>query len=258
MTEALVSRSIPLLFAVCATSLVVSCDDGDSTLSGELGRGRFEYICVSDTDSFCRNFQQVEVFPQVFAVGGRFWTRFSPEDGEDIPAIESAAPTVLALEASVMTFNRPGTAAVLAVRGNELVDYAHLDAAAIESIRFRREGSDSIGAVILAGAEEARIDATPLDARGRALGGALDYQWRIIDTSIAEIMTLETVEQITLRGLTPGQTTLEITVGGFTSSILLTVEESDGTTSASTTDETTGADTDGDTTGGDTTGGTTG
>jgi hypothetical protein len=249
-------RSLKLALAAVAMT-ASGCDIGDdATVGGELGRGRFEYICVNDTDPACSGFLDASTFPDVFAVGGRFWTRFEPEDGGQVPEIKTSAPEVLSLDRTMLTFERAGTVAVLAVRQTDLVDYKHLDAAPIASVTFERDAEQAVGSLLLTEREEARVDATPNDAQGRELGGALDYTWRIVDPTIAELVSPDNVDDITVRGLAVGQTTLEMTAGDFSTSLLITVEA--GTTSTSTTTDGTGTDGTSDTDGSGTDSGSTG
>jgi hypothetical protein len=204
--------------------VLAGCDPADPTVAGELNRGRFEYVCVAETDLSCRDFDIATRFPEAFAVGGRFSIRFEPSDGGPLPRVEPAAPGVLALQSSILTFERAGTSAILALRGSELVDYRHLEAFPVTAVEFRNEAAATIVDAELIDREERAFSAIPLDAFDRPLSGALSYQWRVEDESIASLVTSSTSREVTIRGHGVGTTVLEVDVGGMIATLPLVVE----------------------------------
>ena len=222
MTKAPVHR---LATVLVSSLLLFGCDlPSDPTVAGELNRGRFEYLCVGETDVSCRDFDMASIFPEVFAVSGRFSVRFEPFDGGPLPRIEPASPRVLSYESAILTFEREGTSAILAARGDALVDYRHLSARPIVAVQFRNGSAESISALVFEDPAPLGLSAVPLDDRGRPLAGALSYQWRVVDESIARLVTSATGREVSVQPLSTGTTALEVSVGGHVELLPIFVE----------------------------------
>ena len=209
--------------------LTAGACDLDGSTGGALGRGRFHYECVEDTDVVCQGFFDADAFPAALAVGGRFAMSYAPDGSEPLPVLEPAASNVLLAEGSVMTFTRTGTSAVLAMLDGEVFDFVQLEAQEVAEIRVVDPDSGfyelGLTEVELETIEGAVLEAIPQDVFGRALGGAMEYSWTVDDDSIAEVVSLETLRLVEIEPRAPGTTTLRVSVGGYEHAMPLTVPE---------------------------------
>lgn len=214
-------------FAFAALTLGACDFEGDDTEGGALGRGLFRYECVEDTDTVCDGFFDADAFPAAMAVGGRFSMSYRPDGSEPLPRLEPAASSVLAANGTVLTFLRPGTSAVLAMLDGEVFDYVQLEAQPVAEIRITDTGYDALGLaeIEIDDTEGVMLRAIPQDLHGRALGGAMEYDWSIDDPSVAQVVSLSTLRIAEIEPLAPGSTTLRVSVGGYEEVLPLVVPE---------------------------------
>lgn len=248
---ALTTRSLALATLVVAAACTPLEDDRPARL-GELGAGTFRYTCVGDSDPFCANGFVADTFPERFAVGGRFNLAFLP-DGSDqeVPLVVPGARDSVNSEGMSFRFSRAGYAVFLALESTStVVDLKHLYGADIASIAVLTDDSQELGMLELEPGEDLDVIAEPRDEQRSTLAGSLDYTWTIDDPETAEVLSIDMDRDITIRGVSDGETTLRIVTDMFEQEVRIVV----GTGIASTAGTATGGTEGG--TGGGTDGGT--
>lgn len=201
---------------------LVACDDFEPDITrerGDLGRGKFIYECLGETDSACES--ATTKFPQAVAVNSRFAMRFAIDSGVQ-PAVIPGASTFVQSVVGGFKVLRAGELALLAVNGNrEVIDIKHLRSAPIAQVRVRRGASLPEAELNLQTGESVELTAVPFDALGVELGGAVDYAWSSEDPQIARVETFADLNRIRIRALRSGDTTLNVTAGGENLSLVV-------------------------------------
>jgi hypothetical protein len=222
-------RTLLLLFIAAASCL--------PRTSGELHNGGFTYFCASDDDLACHDdFFDASTIPPAIAVGARFDLKFSPpvlsSGTPTVTRIQPASPDILSVAAGVdpdttsFRFTKPGTVAVLAKSGADVVDFVHVTGAEIDHVTILdRLGNESAALSISASSFGERLQALPRDEESRTLAGALKYAWTSSDESVVSLSEGFEPNEIDLTPGSPGkaiitvtvldrQATIEVTVGG--------------------------------------------
>ena|GEM_PF-6108881 len=206
---------------------LMACEEGDPDVTrerGDLGRGKFIYECLGQTDAACE--QGPAEFPQAIAVDARFWMRFAVERGPT-PAVIPAAQTFVQAHGG-FTALRAGELALLAVNGNlEVIDIKHVRSAQVSEVRVQREGSLPQSELELNTGESVELRAVPFDALGVPLAGALDYTWSSKDHAALKVETLPDLNRVLVRALRAGDTSLEVVVGKHALSLPVHVQGAD-------------------------------
>lgn len=198
-----------------------ACDSSPS-VSGELARGRFVYVCVEDTDALCSDFDSPDAFPAVFGPGGRFSVFYRAKDSDAVGiTVEPSSSELLAFEDDVFTWQTIGDASLLAVLDGQLYDFVNIRADEVEHVRFG--GVSPLDEVVLRAGETRVVDAIPQDQHGRRIGGALEYQWWTTDQAVAVVKGDASLERVTVRAVETGITTLVLDVGGSQHSVPIVV-----------------------------------
>lgn len=225
--------------------LVCSCDNPEPLKTGELDRGQFEYICAGSEDAFCNGFVATE-FPERFALTGRFEIRFDPEDSDGaLPRVDTAAPDLLALDAETFEVKQVGTVALLALRGEQMIDFLHIRTSEVVSFNVTSErAATGLVELRLESGQADTLTATPWDEGGRVLAGALEYSWASADDSIIELRTSTAARSVGVQAGAVGTTELTVTAGGKTSSFVVIVGSPDDTTTSTTQSDTDETETD--------------
>lgn len=222
-------RTLLFLFIAAASCL--------PRTSGELHNGGFTYFCASDDDLACPDdWSDASDIPPAIAVGAHFDLDFSPpvlsSGTPTVTRIQPAAPDILVAEASLdpdttgFRFEAPGTVAVLAKSGNEVVDFVHVTGARIDHVSIiDRLGNESQALSISTSSFGETLKALPRDDHQHTLAGALKYAWASSDESVVSLSEGFQTNEIDLIPNGPGKatitvtvldqkTTLEVTVGG--------------------------------------------
>jgi hypothetical protein len=196
---------------------LVACEDTSIDTSrerGDLGRGKFIYECLGETDASCTT--ATTSFPQAVAVQSRFAMRFAIDEGAQPTVIPGSSNFVEQVTGGFKVV-RSGELALLAVTGNrEVIDLKHLRGADIASVRVQRAKSLPESRLQLAADETVEVLAIPMDAQGVVLGGALDYRFSSEQPAIVRIETLAELNRVRIRAISEGETNLSIEVGGKT------------------------------------------
>jgi hypothetical protein len=218
---------------VCASVLLAAgCDFGDPTTAGELGNGEFRYICAGANDAACDQNDEAFLFPEVLAVGGRFALDYEARSGPTA-RIEPAAPVVLAESGDVLEFLRAGSSAVLAIRGDAVVDVVHLEAQEIDEAVVTVDvdtSSDRDGVrpqVDLFLDEQAHLTLELRDVIDRLLSGSVDLQWSTSDAAVFEVVSLPTKRDVLIEARGTGAAELILQVETFAASFPVNVAEAE-------------------------------
>jgi hypothetical protein len=209
------SRSF--LSCLCVSLLLglTACEPEELDTSrerGDLGRGKFIYECLGDTDPACASGKAV--FPQAVAMGSRFALRFAIDRGAQ-PTVIAAAPSFARTVPGGFEVARVGHLAFLAVNGNrEVIDIKHLRSASVAEVRVRRDAGLPEAELRVQPGDSFELTAVPFDAQGVELGGALDYAWSSADSTVLRVDTLPDLSRVGVRAVGPGQTSLVINVEG--------------------------------------------
>jgi hypothetical protein len=201
------------------------CDFEQPVSPGELGNGQFRYVCAGVTDPACGPDGGADRFPDVLAVGGRFGLAYEPDEGPT-PRVEPVAPSVLGDVDGVLAFLRAGTSAVLAVRGDVVVDVVHLDAEAVDEVVVQLDVDGAwdrggvVGSVELVEGESADLEAVLRDVLDRPLAGSVELHWASADPGVIEIASLQTERRIAIEAVAAGATEIVITSSAFASTTI--------------------------------------
>ncbi len=222
----------------------------DPTMGGELMRGEFEYRCAGSNDAFCVDFV-AQRFPQRFAVGGNFEVGFNPTVSiVATPGVQSSAPSLLEPTSSGVIsgfrFNRPGTAALLAViNDEEMVDYLHVTAERVLSYHFSDEaGAVGVTEIVMQPGESRRVTVEPRGEFGQVLAGTLEYTWSTDEGGIARTASDTQGRTVQIQAVAAGRTRLLVEGGEVTGSVEVIVQLDDPTTTTTTTGSTGDSDSD--------------
>lgn len=230
----------------------------DPTMDGELMRGEFEYRCAGSNDAFCVDFV-AQRFPQRFAVGGSFEVGFNPSVSiVATPGVQTSAPSLLEPTSTGVIasfrFDRPGTAALLAIiNDEEMVDYLHVTAERVLSYHFSDDdGMDGVTEIVMQPGESRRITVEPRGELGQVLAGTLEYTWSTDEPSIARTASDTQARTVQIQAEAIGRTRLLVEGGDVTGSVEVIVQLEDATSTGTGTDGDTDTDTDATNTGSDT------
>jgi hypothetical protein len=209
-----------------------ACQQGgpDGT-PGELGKGGFVYRCDSDSDAACDDGAETHPMPGAVALGSRFSVTFSPRAGEGSALVEPASKDFLTTTQSFgSSFKalKPGTVALLARRGDRIVDLIHIQIAPVEHIQVDtgpvvRPSSLDVTSLTLSPGDTAELRAIPAGNAGEALAGSLSSTWSVADESVASISSLATDNHIVIHGKSAGATTALIEMAEVKAEVRITV-----------------------------------
>ncbi len=242
-------RAVRVLFGALLFSLVVACGDspGEGT-PGELGAGTFDYRCENSGDLKCSELDEIDEFqlgydlgsgdsiPAAVAVGATFGIRYagSVKDGNDgvlvtvdsVSAADKRGPNAYAIE-------QPAEAAFVATDGDgKVVDFAVVTALEATELGIWHD-QDDVRTLRLDVGETLTLTVAPRSDDGTFLAGALPYEWRVLDGSIAGIGelnqdadddSLRNEGDVEIRGISSGSTTLRVRSGDLEARIDVEVQ----------------------------------
>jgi hypothetical protein len=180
-------------------------------MGGAMHQATITGQCATDDVACSRRHPQMPL-----AVG----THFHPDVSTEIAGgttpnlrLDSADPSVLALEDGVLVAKAPGASAVLiSTDDGQVVDFVHVWVAPVTKISVARRDGDRIdGAVDLAVGEDLTLVPT-LWSGAQRLGGDAEAVW----SSSAESVTLlrdGSSDRRRIRAKTPGKSTITVALG---------------------------------------------
>ena len=228
-------RSATLVAALVAVGCNGLVPPGNN---GELNNGVFSYACDSDSDPACDGTEPgtLGTIPTKIAVGGRFTLSYTPSPlGDDASGgstiVEPVSKTLLTqTETFGSTFKalKPGLCGVLARRGDVVADFVHVRIGAIDHLQIDASGtssgdSEGIASLELAEGDEVSLRAFAVDEADEMLAGALSASWSSSDEQVAAFDSLDTDNQVALRALGAGSTTLRVELEDQSKEIEVTV-----------------------------------
>ncbi|MFT3923334.1 MAG: hypothetical protein QM778_12440 [Myxococcales bacterium] len=194
---------------------LMACEETDPDITrerGDLGRGKFIYECLGETDAACDDGRSAQ-FPQAIAVNSKFGMRFAIDSGSTPSVIPGASTFVQSVVGGYKAL-RAGELALLAVNGNrEVIDIKHVRSAAVAEVRVQRGSALPEPDLELGTDQGVELRAVPFDSLGVPLAGALDYTWTSRDPAMVRVETLPELNRIRVRALRAGDTTLDVMVG---------------------------------------------
>lgn len=205
-----------------------ACDLDDTGRSGELERGLFFYECDNNPDdAFCDRDALDREFPSAVAVGSFFKVDYEPEDATAYVDLVSGCLDCMERTPEGFTMSTEGRAPLLAENSaGEIYDVLHIEAKAASELVVRVDGEPwPDGELVLVDGSMYELGATPQAADGTELGGALDYQWEIADESVVELMSSGVRNDVELRAVAPGQTTVTVSSGELRFELPVSVKE---------------------------------
>lgn len=198
---------------------------------GELDNGGFTYFCASDKDLACtHDLFGASGVPEAIAINAHFDLRFDPDGSNNTATLVPAARNVLTTELGLGTnttgfrFTSPGTVAVLAKRGSEVLDFIHVTGAPLDRITLSDDFGEPIQKLTITGSSFGEnVTASPRDELGNILAGALDYTWTSSDESVVSINRRSDPNEASLVPEGNGKAVVTVTVQNQTASIDVTV-----------------------------------
>jgi hypothetical protein len=236
--------------ALIATCVTVGCSTIETgpTQAGELGNGRFRYVCAGTTDPYCDDGYEASSFPPTLAVGSRFSLRYELEESGESAVVEPASRVALSKEGSVFTLHQRGYVAVLAQTAfGDVVDILHLNANDVAVFEVFADSPAPLAEIELAVGERLDLRVDPKDDLGTLVAGSLAYAWSTpaLDT-VVRIASATDSDTVTVQGLATGYSMLTLTAGDSTVSLPVAVGEGGTATSTAGDTDSTGAASTGD------------
>ena len=210
---------------LCLILGLMACDDYEPDYTperGDLGKGRFIYQCLGESDAACADGEQ---FPQAIAVNARFAMRFAINSGVQ-PVVIAGAPAFAQPVVGGFKAVRAGQLSLLAVNGNrEVIDIKHVRSAEIAEVRVKRGDSLPEKELYLAVGTPSEVQAVPFDVVGVELAGAVEYAWSSADPTMVAVETLSDLSRVRIRALRAGETTLNVMAGGQSLSLVVHADD---------------------------------
>ncbi|MEJ7604162.1 MAG: hypothetical protein WKG01_40230 [Kofleriaceae bacterium] len=161
------------------------------------------------------------------AIGTRFFPEVATElAGTTTPnlRLESADPTVVAVEDGALVAKRQGASAVLiSTDDGSIVDFVHVWVAPVTKITLaRRDGDRIAGAIGLAIGEDLTIQPALWNGAQR-LSGDGDAVWTVSNASTLSVLHDGSSDRRRLRARTAGKTTVTVAIGEAQASVEIEV-----------------------------------
>jgi hypothetical protein len=208
--------------------------------TGDLGNGVFSYVCDSDADPVCseQTVGDLLSMPSGVAVGGRFSLQYTPSPfGDDSGGSTLVEPASTALLIQTEAFSssfeavKPGVGAILARRGDVVVDFVHLRIEVPEGVRVDRlvlgddaqPTAEAIEELDMELGTTALLRGYAVDEAGTALGGAQAAGWSSSNEEVVEFESTTDGVQTAVRAAGVGTATLSVSIGDEVAEIEVTV-----------------------------------
>ncbi|MEJ7733912.1 MAG: Ig-like domain-containing protein [Polyangiaceae bacterium] len=208
--------------------------------TGDLGNGVFSYVCDSGSDPVCseQTVGDLLTMPAAVAVGGRFSLQYTSSPfGDDTGGATLVEPASSALLIQTEAFSssfegiKPGVGAILARRGDLVVDFVHLRIEAPDAVRVDRvlPGEDVEPTAASIHELEVEMGSTTLlrgyavDEAGTALGGAQAVAWTSSNEEVVDFDGGTGGIEAVVRATGAGTATVSVTVGDRVAEVEVTV-----------------------------------
>jgi hypothetical protein len=198
---------------------------------GELEQGAFTYACVGVSDPVCDDVSLFDAheIPKAFAVGSKFKLDYNADVGT-VGTVEAASADLLSgSDAGSFTALKPGTVALLARKGINIVDLIHVrlfDPARVEVDAVAPDNqaiSADIVALTLKEGTVTYLRSMSLGEGEEALAGALSCMWTAGDETVVSFDNVIADNRIQLRAVKVGVTTVQVQLGPKSAKIDITV-----------------------------------
>lgn len=190
---------------------------------GNLGNGKFGYICTGQFPNDASNFDAAcapgvlstgNTVPAEVAVGATFTVTYKSNASAAEEGAISSGPTILALTGGHFEALRPGNVAVIGTHGGVADDLLYVKVSKLASIRMAQTGGG-------------QIEATPLASNNNILGGKLACTWEWSSTNTA-VQVSSVGRKATVYGLPGSSATVFAKCGDVSNSIIITVTSQGG------------------------------
>lgn len=160
---------------------------------------------------------------QPLAIGSHFYPDVTAEiSGSTTPnlVLQSADPSVLAVEGGALVAKQPGATAVLiSTETGAVVDFQHLWVAPVTAITLAKRDGDRIGGAIgLAVGEDITL-VPALWNNAQRLAGDPDAEWRTSADGPIAILRDGSSDRRRLRARAPGSARVTVAIGGIETSV---------------------------------------
>lgn len=232
------TRSLTLgaLAALC----VAGCSSADATRTGDLGRGRFGYRCISAADVACMGTDDTaDTFPTSIGVGSQFELLFEvtrEQERVGNPRIRSASAEYLeSLGENGFIARKPGIASIYAQASTDgkLVDFTSIRVKPLSRLGIVERHTSNvtetttdtpIGATIdLKVGDRPLWTSRPFGPRDEPLAGVIKLEWTSSDAAIVQVETQGPAPEVTLNALAAGTATITVTDGTVQTTTNVTV-----------------------------------
>jgi hypothetical protein len=224
-------HNLQFTLGAALVATLAGCDPlfGTPGQYGELGNGKFAYLCAGASDAMCETVATPQTPTADLATGARFKMTFTANDLSSA-GVMSASSEHVESDGQGFTAVKSGAAGFIARRGDRDLDVLHLFVRDVEEIRFE-VGLNSLpqgdSAVELAAGETVSVRAMPW-ANAAMLAGALGASWSISDTRVADITGDRADNRIALAALNAGDAELTVKLGEHERTISIHVSDAGG------------------------------
>lgn len=213
--------------ALMALLGATGCDAMEpATKSGDLGNGRFRYVCVNGSDIACLGGEPPVSFPSVIAVGAEFGVEYLPwSKSTPTGRIEPVSPAFVTETSRGFRVMRAGTDGLLArsTEDGHVIDFTHVTFRAPAKLRFSSE-DDAPARKFLKVGDEMTIYARPVSHDGEDLDGAISCAWMSSDEGVVALMLDGETPTMGLRAMAAGKATISASTSGLVSTAPTTLE----------------------------------
>jgi hypothetical protein len=224
---------IHTLVTVGALALVLGACDGSGYpyseppqpvgTRGELGNGTFFYECGGATDPVCDDGDSDYPFDRDYAVGARFGLTFEDDNGLGA-TLSASAPERLDDSGQDFVALAEGTVAVIARRGDRVIDIIHLELREMADVRLETElqafGGDTVELEV---GQIAALRATPRDADDELIVGGLPTTWQSSAPEIADVYGSDDDNRVEVIANDVGEAEITVMMGDIEKSITISV-----------------------------------
>lgn len=209
------------LLSLSLTACYSSCDGetASAVTTGELGNGSFEYRCVGTGDPVCELGLFGQQFPDCVAVGGEFELDYTLRDLSDRDEdelspflhVDSASQAFFSGSAGRFRAEQPGSAALLAVDHDKVVDLIHVDIVEPDAMDILAlDPADPVDHIVLEQGDIAIFRVFPRNIGCAALGGAVEVEATSSDDVVVKPAVVDVLE---LKAHAPGLATVTVRMG---------------------------------------------